>query len=133
MDDNIQYSYSKLGGKYRLDEIEALDKQYHQELRAFKLKRNNNTCFECGTIPTNWISVNLGIFLCVNCAQVHRGLGTHISKIKSCMGTYRWHPDEMKYLKKRGNTKAEKLYGCVKQENPSSEYLTQKYQNFSQN
>eukprot|EP00662_Eupelagonemidae_sp_cell21_P029379 gene29379-64544_t len=27
--------------------------------------------------------------------QVHRNLGAHLSKVKSCMGTYIWCPDEV--------------------------------------
>ena len=32
---------------------------------------------------TEWASYNLGVFLCEACAQVHRSLGSHISKVKS--------------------------------------------------
>jgi len=32
---------------------------------------------------TEWASYNLGLFLCELCAQVHRSLGSHISKVKS--------------------------------------------------
>lgn len=30
-----------------------------------------------------WASWSLGIFLCINCAGIHRSLGTHISRVKS--------------------------------------------------
>lgn len=30
-----------------------------------------------------WVSTNLGVFLCINCAGVHRSLGTHLSVILS--------------------------------------------------
>lgn len=33
--------------------------------------------------PLNPISEQLGIFLCLRCASLHRKLGTHISKVKS--------------------------------------------------
>ena len=32
---------------------------------------------------TEWASYNIGLFLCELCAQVHRSLGSHISKVKS--------------------------------------------------
>ncbi len=44
-----------------------------------------------------------GVYLCVDCAQVHRSIGTHISKVKSCMGTYLWHPDELEHMAAHGN------------------------------
>ena len=30
-----------------------------------------------------WASWNLGVFLCIRCAGIHRNLGVHVSKVKS--------------------------------------------------
>ena len=30
-----------------------------------------------------WISINLGVVICITCSGIHRQLGTHISKIRS--------------------------------------------------
>ena len=49
-------------------------------------------------------------FICESCAQIHRGIGTHISKVKSCMGSYLWHPDEIENMNKYGNKKVNKIY-----------------------
>ena len=43
----------------------------------------NNKCADCGANNPGWASWNLGIFLCMRCASLHRKLGTHISKVKS--------------------------------------------------
>lgn len=48
------------------------------------LKLNgNDKCADCLQINSTWISINLGICLCIECSGKHRGLGVHISKIRS--------------------------------------------------
>jgi Arf-GAP/SH3 domain/ANK repeat/PH domain-containing protein len=34
-------------------------------------------------VKTEWVSINLGIILCIECSGIHRSLGTHISKVRS--------------------------------------------------
>lgn len=110
-------STSKLGGVYQLSEIQASDKLYHRELSQLRRLPGNTTCADCSAPDTNWASCNLGVFLCVNCAQIHRGVGTHVTKVKSCMGTYLWHPDEMDMMRNMGNQKANAHY-LAKNPNP---------------
>ena len=43
----------------------------------------NNYCFECGEKGPQWISVNNGIYICLNCAGTHRGFGVQISFVRS--------------------------------------------------
>ncbi|RMJ28252.1 ARF GTPase activator [Aspergillus sp. HF37] len=46
--------------------------------------QGNNWCADCGsTSKVEWVSINLGIILCIECSGIHRSLGTHISKIRS--------------------------------------------------
>ena len=59
----------------------------------------------------SWAVVNLGIFVCVRCASLHRGVGTHVSKVKGLSGTYLWGPDEVERMKAIGNAKAAEVYG----------------------
>lgn len=41
-----------------------------------------------------WASWNLGIFLCIRCAGIHRNLGVHISKVKS-VNLDTWTPEQV--------------------------------------
>ena len=43
----------------------------------------NRYCCDCFCLEADWVSVNLGIFLCIKCASVHRSLGVDISFIRS--------------------------------------------------
>ncbi|OXV06335.1 hypothetical protein Egran_05897 [Elaphomyces granulatus] len=54
-------------------------------LRAIRdTDQGNNWCADCGsTVKVKWVSINLGIVLCIDCSGIHRSLGTHISKIRS--------------------------------------------------
>ncbi|KZT52597.1 hypothetical protein CALCODRAFT_441337, partial [Calocera cornea HHB12733] len=38
-------------------------------------------CADCKARLPRWASWNLGIFLCVQCASVHRKIGTHVTKV----------------------------------------------------
>eukprot|EP01059_Diplonema_ambulator_P034355 TRINITY_DN7641_c0_g1_i1.p1 TRINITY_DN7641_c0_g1~~TRINITY_DN7641_c0_g1_i1.p1 ORF type:complete len:170 (+),score=27.36 TRINITY_DN7641_c0_g1_i1:82-591(+) len=102
---------SKLGKTYNKAEMDARDEELHRRLNAIKSRGGNSRCAECGASPTSWASVSLGVFVCTNCAQIHRGLGAHVSKIKSCMGTYQWFPDELEAMDGMGNDKAALKYG----------------------
>jgi len=95
---------SKLGNTFPRAEVEKLDAEHHRILKKLRSQPGNDKCVECGKKENTWCSVNLGVFLCVQCADVHRALGTHISKVKGCGGTYLWGPDEIAQMQSLGNS-----------------------------
>jgi len=69
----------------------------------------NNVCADCGAKDPKWVSINIGVFLCIHCAGVHRNLGTHISQMRSIMMDV-FSPQEQEFLKSMGNKKANSTY-----------------------
>ncbi|KAJ7594359.1 hypothetical protein C8J56DRAFT_926548 [Mycena floridula] len=62
----------------------------------------NDTCADCKARGPRWASYNLGVFICVNCASIHRKIGTHISKVKS-LTMDQWTKEQTEHMKKVGN------------------------------
>eukprot|EP00039_Didymoeca_costata_P002035 m.57148 g.57148 ORF g.57148 m.57148 type:complete len:256 (-) comp11083_c1_seq1:157-924(-) len=88
-------------------------KAAHEELRRLRGNKseNNNECADCTAKRPGWASLPHGVFICINCSQIHRGIGRHISQVKSfSSGTYTWYPDEIAAMREMGNTRANELY-----------------------
>ena len=49
------------------------------------LDESNAWCADCRASAPTWASFNTGVFICTLCAGVHRSLGTHVSKVRSCV------------------------------------------------
>ncbi len=43
----------------------------------------NRICADCGKKRPEWVSLNLGVLICIECSGVHRSLGVHLSKVRS--------------------------------------------------
>ncbi|KAL6054356.1 phosphatidylinositol-3,4,5-trisphosphate binding [Balamuthia mandrillaris] len=69
----------------------------------------NNRCADCGMPDPEWASINLGIFICILCAGVHRSLGAHISKVRSIV-LDDWENDTIKFMESVGNDKANAIW-----------------------
>ena len=67
--------------------------------------QGNYWCADCGSgIKTEWVSINLGIVLCIECSGIHRSLGTHISKVRSLtLDTTSFTTDIVELLLQIGN------------------------------
>jgi ADP-ribosylation factor GTPase-activating protein 1 len=50
-----------------------------------EITKEPQLCFECRGINPTWISVNLGIYLCLKCSGLHRSLSVNQSFVRSLL------------------------------------------------
>lgn len=79
------------------------------ELEALIQKEGNGVCADCRRPNPEWTSLNLGIFLCIECSGIHRNLGSHVSKVKS-VKLDQWTTDQLKQMQDIGNLEAAKRW-----------------------
>ncbi|CRK99282.1 CLUMA_CG012555, isoform A [Clunio marinus] len=77
---------------------------------------DNKYCCDCDSKGPRWASWNLGIFLCIRCAGIHRNLGVHISRVKS-VNLDTWAPEQVVSLQQMGNSRARAVYEALLSDN----------------
>ncbi|CUS08358.1 unnamed protein product [Tuber aestivum] len=84
--------------------------QNQQVIKSLLKLPGNKLCADCkrNKLP-RWASWNLGVFICIRCSGIHRGMGTHISRVKS-VDLDSWTDEQLQSMLRWGNSRANKYW-----------------------
>lgn len=73
------------------------------------VQEGNRVCADCGAKDPEWASINIGVFICIECSGIHRSFGTHISKVRS-VKLDKWEQSWVEIMKTIGNVRANQVW-----------------------
>ncbi|KAL6101581.1 smap1 [Pungitius sinensis] len=91
------------------EKAQKLNEQHQVILSQLLREDDNKLCADCEAKGPRWASWNLGVFMCIRCAGIHRNLGVHISRVKS-VNLDQWTPEQIQSMVDMGNNRAKRLY-----------------------
>jgi hypothetical protein len=90
----------------------ARAKALQDEVEELLCRPENALCADCSAPGPEWCSVNIGLFVCIECSGVHRRLGAHISKVRSTTLDVLL-PEHITQLRTWGNVKANEVWEAL--------------------
>ncbi|CAN0137894.1 unnamed protein product, partial [Phaeothamnion confervicola] len=79
----------------------AMDAGLQREIRSIE---GNTLCVDCGAPNPQWASVSFGCVFCLECSGQHRGLGVHVSFVRS-ITMDSWSEKQIRMMREGGNGK----------------------------
>lgn len=66
----------------------------------------NSQCADCGASDSDWASLKLGVFVCLQCSGVHRNLSSRVKSIRLDF----WEDELVELMKSKGNAVSKDHY-----------------------
>ncbi|KAK6878326.1 ADP-ribosylation factor GTPase-activating protein GCS1 [Candida tropicalis] len=89
--------------------MSSIDPETRRKLLNLQKTGENKKCFDCAAPNPQWASPKFGIFICLECAGVHRGLGVHISFVRS-ITMDQFKPEETLRMEIGGNERLKNYF-----------------------
>ena len=87
-----------------------MDEEHTKGFFAQQFKDGANvSCVDCNAAKPQWASVNLGSYFCLDCSGQHRGLGVHLSFVRS-IDMDKWKEKQLKSMELGGNARLKALF-----------------------
>jgi hypothetical protein len=99
-------------GSERTADTSTRARALQDDVEELMLRPENAFCADCSAPAPEWCSVNIGLFMCIECSGQHRRLGAHISKVRSTTLDMLL-PEHIAQLRAWGNVKANEVWEAL--------------------